>query len=737
MKSAQLEKNNGRSAAPSRSSEPTLFKAMVENSPTNILMANTDLQITYVNPASLETLKTIQHLLPVSADQVLGANIDIFHKNPSYQRKILANPKNLPHRANINIGDEVADLLVTGIYDEAGAYLGPMVVWELVTEKLRLKQDFGGQIAAIGKSQAVIEFNMDGTIITANDNFLKAMGYGLEEVKGKHHSIFVDEAYRQSADYKEFWIRLNRGEYQTGEYKRIGKGGKEVWIQASYNPIMDLNGKPFKVVKYAAEVTQQKLANADYQGQIAAIGKSQAVIEFQMDGKIITANDNFLKPMGYMLDEVKGRHHSIFVEEAYRQSPDYREFWARLNQGEYQSGEYKRIGKGGKEVWIQASYNPIMDLNGKPFKVVKYATDVTQQVKTKQEVAQMAEREKVAAQELKTKVDSILEVVSAAADGDLTQEITVGGADAVGQMGEGLAKFFTDLRQSISSIGQTATSLSSASEELTMVSQQMSANAEETSAQANTVSGATQQVSQNLHSVATGAEEMTATVQSIASNATEAAKVAGEAVKTAHSANATVAKLGESSAEIGQVIKVITSIAQQTNLLALNATIEAARAGEAGKGFAVVANEVKELAKQTAKATEDISQKITAIQEDTKRAVESIGSITGIINQINDISGTIATAVEEQSATTNEMSRNVTEAAKGSGDISQNIQGVAQAAESTTRGAQDAQKAAQQLSEMATQLRGLVERFKVDAVESGDKTVSKFKLSKSRAARAT
>ncbi len=290
--------------------------------------------------------------------------------------------------------------------------------------------------------------------------------------------------------------------------------------------------------------------------------------------------------------------------------------------------------------------------------------------------------------------------------------------EALAGVGAATNKTADTVHASLKSIAQNAQALSSSSQQLAATSQQMSSNAEETSAQANTVASATQQVTTNLNSVATGAEEMTSTVQSISSNAGEAAKIASDAVRTANGANTTVAKLGESSAEIGQVIKVITSIAQQTNLLALNATIEAARAGEAGKGFAVVANEVKELAKQTAKATEDISQKITAIQDDTKRAVESIGSITGVINQINDISGTIATAVEEQSATTNEMSRNVQEAAKGSGEISHNIQGVATAAESTTRGAQDTLKAAQQLTDMASELRNLVDQFKLSDEES-------------------
>jgi methyl-accepting chemotaxis protein len=241
-------------------------------------------------------------------------------------------------------------------------------------------------LAALDRSQAVIEFNMDGTIITANDNFLKAMGYSLAEVQGKHHSIFVPENERQSAEYREFWQSLNRGEYQAAEYKRIGKGGKEVWIQASYNPIKGADGKPIKVVKFATDVTDRKMRAANNQGQIEAISRSQAVIEFNLDGTIITANDNFLNAMGYRLDEVKGRHHSMFVEEKEKQSAAYREFWAALNRGEFQAAQYKRVGKGGKEVWIQASYNPILDLNGKPFKVVKYATDITKKTMIQRQI---------------------------------------------------------------------------------------------------------------------------------------------------------------------------------------------------------------------------------------------------------------------------------------------------------------------------------------------------------------
>lgn len=498
---------------------------------------------------------------------------------------------------------------------------------------------------AINKSLAVIEFNMDGTIINANDNFLAVMGYRLDEIIGKHHSLFVSKDFAESAEYKEFWQNLNDGKFESKEYKRFGKNGKEVWIQASYNPIVGKNSMPYKVIKYASDVTAQKTKFADYDGQIKAIYKSQAVIEFNMDGIIISANENFLNTVGYELDEIKGKHHRLFVEPDFAKSEEYAQFWKDLNDGKYESKEYKRIGKNGKEIWITASYNPIFDLNGKPFKVVKYATDITNQI--------------------------------------------------------GI----------INSIRENSQALASSSEELTAVGQQMSANAEETSAQANVVSAAAEQVSQSLQTVATSSDELNSSIKEIAKNTSESTRIAMQAVKVTENTNLTISKLGDSSAEIGNVIKVITSIAQQTNLLALNATIEAARAGEAGKGFSVVANEVKELAKETARATEDISRKIEAIQTDTKSATQAISEINTIINQISEIQHTIASAVEEQSATTSEIVRNVSEAAKGGSEIAQNITGVAQAAQSTSSGAADSQQAASELSRMAVQLEKLVSQF--------------------------
>jgi methyl-accepting chemotaxis protein len=404
---AQLDAANARLAEMSR------YQAMIENSPINVMFADREFRIQYMNPASVRTLQAIEQYLPIKVEQMLGHSMDVFHKNPAYQHAILSDPKNLPHQAIIQVGLEKLDLLVSAIYDQHQNYLGAMVTWEVITKKLEAEQR---------------------------------------------------------------------------------------------------------------------------------------------------------------------------------------------------------------------------------------------------------------AKEMTDHMRSILEKVA-----------------------------------------ENAHALGSASEEMTAVSQHMSANAAETSAQANVVSAASEEVSKNIQIVATGTEEMTASIKEIAKNANDAARVAMGAVKIAETTNATVAKLGESSTEIGKVIKVITSIAQQTNLLALNATIEAARAGEAGKGFAVVANEVKELAKETAKATEDISQKIEAIQTDTKGAVQAISEISGIINQINDISNTIASAVEEQTATTNEMSRNVMEAAKGSSEIAQNITGVAQAAQSTTAGAHDTQKAAAELTRMAAELQKIVQ----------------------------
>jgi methyl-accepting chemotaxis protein len=323
---------------------------------------------------------------------------------------------------------------------------------DITAQKIRSMED-AGKIAAIGRAQAVIEFNLDGTIITANENFLNALGYPLSEIRGKHHSMFVAPAERESAAYREFWAGLNRGEFRSGEYKRFGKGGKEIWILASYNPILDDAGRPFKVVKFATDITADKLKAADFAGQIEAIGKSQAVIEFNMDGVVLNANDNFLVTLGYSLSDVQGKHHRMFMPSEDRDSAAYREFWAALNRGEFQSGEYRRVGKGGKDVWIQASYNPIRDLNGNPYKVVKYASDVTNQVIARmksEKVRNMMESVAAGAEELNASVREISEAMTKSKE---TASNAVGRVEAADHQAQRLSDAADSMRSIVQLIG--------------------------------------------------------------------------------------------------------------------------------------------------------------------------------------------------------------------------------------------------------------------------------------------
>ncbi|AWB66704.1 chemotaxis protein [Saccharobesus litoralis] len=498
-----------------------------------------------------------------------------------------------------------------------------------ITEQKMRNADFSGQIAAIGKAQAVIEFDLDGTIRSANDNFLNALGYKLEEIQGQHHSLFVESQLATSFEYKDFWARLAKGEYQQGEYKRMAKGGREIWIQASYNPILDMNGKPFKVVKYATEVTDDKLRNANFSGQIAAISKSQAVIEFNMDGTIITANDNFLQAVGYSLAEIQGKHHSLFVEAIYGNSTEYKQFWQQLNQGQYQSGEFKRINRNGEEVWIQASYNPILDLNGNPFKVVKYATDITGRVKAINATS-------VALQALeKGRLDSLIDI-----------------------------EFIPEFEQLKQAVNSTVNRLAATVGQISNASSKVTSGIEEIAQGNINLSQRTEEQASSLEETASSMEEMTATVRQNADNAnvaTELATVAQQKAKqggqVVERAVTSMNEINDSSKKIADIIGVIDEIAFQTNLLALNAAVEAARAGEQGRGFAVVAGEVRNLAQRSAEAAKEIKDlirdSVTKVEDGSRLVNESGNTLNEIVSAVEKVSqmiADIAVASKEQSA---------------------------------------------------------------------------------------
>ncbi|HTU65720.1 MAG TPA: methyl-accepting chemotaxis protein [Steroidobacteraceae bacterium] len=497
--------------------------------------------------------------------------------------------------------------------------------------------DFRGQIAAIHRAQAVIEFNMDGTIREINDNFARAMGYSSAEVVGKHHSMFAPPGVAQSDEYRSFWAKLNRGESEIGSYKRVAKGGREVWLQASYNAIPDANGKPFKVVKYASDVTEQTARNADYAGQLAAIGRAQAVIEFDMDGTIRKINDNFASVMGYAASEVVGRHHSMFADPTVAASAEYRAFWAKLNRGENDIGSYRRIAKGGREVWIQASYNPIPDSNGKPFKVVKYATDVTHAMH--------------AQQQLQLAVGQTQETVKQAIEGDLTRRIPI----------EGKTGDLESLCLGINSLLDTTTELV---KRVKSASSEVHTGAEEISKGNTNLSQRTEEQASSLEETASSMEQMTSTVKQTADNAGQANQLAMAARQQAEKGGAVVgnavtamAGINSASKKIADIIGVIDEIAFQTNLLALNAAVEAARAGEQGRGFAVVATEVRNLAGRSATAAKEIKaliqDSVAKVDEGSRLVDESGHTLEEIVNavkKVTDIVAEIAAASREQSS---------------------------------------------------------------------------------------
>ena len=747
-----------------------------------------------------------------------------------------------------------------------------------------LFQDYKGQIEAIRRSQAVIEFDLDGAILDANDNFLNATGYTLAEVRGQHHRMFVDPSEQVGPAYRLFWDKLGRGEFDTGQYKRVAKGGREIWIEASYNPVFDTAGRPIKVIKFATDITDQKLLAADYSGQIAAIGKSQAVIEFNLDGSIIDANANFCAALGYQIDEIKGKHHSLFVDPATRSTLEYRMFWEKLGRGEFDSSQYKRIAKGGREIWIEASYNPIMDMNGRPFKVVKYATDITEQ---KAGVIRSQAMENLGASVMMVDRDLNINYLNTGAKallakhpaafatiwtgfdpskaiglsidslhkdpsqqrrlltdpsnlphameltiGDLQFTVSITGifdpdgayignclewadvterraqeavnADYTSQLlaisksqaviefnmdgtireananflsalgysieeirgqhhrmfvdaaehgtpayrefwerfarGEAnigqfkriakggrviwiqasynpitgadgkvfkVVKYASDVtpqRQTAERVKEIANIVSSASSEMRATAEQLSSTAEEATKQAAAVTSAALVASNNVQTVSAAGEELSASISEIARQVAESTNITQQAVIETDNTKAAIQNLAEAANKIGNVVTLINNIAGQTKLLALNATIEAARAGDAGKGFAVVASEVKSLSDQTAKATHEISSQVSAMQAATTTSVSAIQGIADTMGKVSMIATAIASAVEEQSAATGEIASNVTEAATSTQQVSSNIQGLSDGVSQTSAASAQLLTAAGELAHQAEAL---------------------------------
>ena len=355
-----------------------LKSSILKASASNLLVIDKSGVIHFHTPAFLSMAKAYPKDFSVSDGEssLSGKHIDDITNgsNPSENVSYSLAHASGGHKQLVSLAEHgfcVTSSVIT--VDENGTQLY-VTEWQDNTENKRNK----GMVDAIMRSQAVISFTTDGEILSANDNFLSAMGYSESEVVGKHHRIFVDSNYAQSDEYKQFWQKLKSGDVHSGEFCRINKQGEEVWIQATYNPVFDDNGDVDYIIKFASDITAQKQKNADYEGQITAIKKSQAVIEFDLEGNILNANENFLAAIGYSLSEIKGQHHSMFVDPSYKLSAEYAAFWQSLKAGEHSEGEYKRIAKGGREIWIRASYNPIFDSSGKPFKVVKFATDVTQ-----------------------------------------------------------------------------------------------------------------------------------------------------------------------------------------------------------------------------------------------------------------------------------------------------------------------------------------------------------------------
>lgn len=542
------------------------------------------------------------------------------------------------------------------------------------------------RLAAVGRSQAMIEFALDGTIIDANQNFLDAMGYGREEVVGRHHAMFCDPAYAASIEYKQFWDALGRGAYQAAQFRRFAKHRREVWIQASYNPILDKAGRPVGVVKIATDITAQKREAADHAAQIAAISRVQAVIAFGLDGTILSANENFLNTVGYRLDDIVGQHHSMFCDPALVRSPEYAQFWERLRAGEYEAGEFRRFGKDGREVWIQASYNPVLDEAGRVIKVVKFATDISERKRAEGIISQLTQSlARMAKGDLGGRIDQVFtgqyEQLRQAFNQSLGQLETIVGR----------------LRQASATLRTATSEILSGANDLSQRTTRQAATIEETSAAVEQL-GTT--VSDNASRAVTASQK----ARQVAQSATEGGAVMGNATGA-------MSAIENSSGKISNIIGLIDDIAFQTNLLALNASVEAARAGDAGKGFAVVAVEVRRLAQSAANASSEVKALIEASAGEVRTGAQLVGLAADKLSAI--LSG-----AEESAALIDAIARANREQSDALGEVAIAVRQMDEMTQHNAALVEQTNAAIEQTEEQAATLDAIVDVFRSAAPPS-------------------
>ena len=688
-----------------------------------IMMADAERNIIFANKSVKDLLKAnekkMQELLPsFSADNLEGQNIDQFHKKPSHQRNMLAELKSTI-TSSIKIGDLNFQLTLTPMFDQEQNNIGTMVEW-IDQSEILIKSTM---LNALDKAQAVIEFTPDGIIQNANDNFLNTLGYSLNEIVGNHHKMFCDSEYVRSEEYTEFWRSLNTGKLHSGEFCRFNKMGREVWIQASYNPVFDDDGNVIRVVKFATDITASKLKSSNYEGQIKAINKAQAVIEFDLDGYILTANENFLNTVGYRLEEVQGKHHSMFVKDDYKRSTEYAQFWEQLRQGSMFNDEFERVGKEGKSVWIQASYNPIIDQNGRPYKVVKFALDITGR---KQAISDIRHAMNELAQgnldckiehefedefqdlgnsinrfigDMRRIIGTINDVMSRLSNGDLTAVIEDEFEGEFQVLGDAINQFVNQMSGTIGSIYEAVETITTASSEIATGNSDLSSR--------------TEQQASSLEETASSMEELTGTVKLNAENAEQANALASQSCDIATKGGDlirqvvdTMSSINASAQEISDIIGVIDGIAFQTNILALNAAVEAARAGEQGRGFAVVASEVRSLAQRSAEAAKEIKELISG-------SVSKIDGGNKLVNQSGDTMEEVVTSIKRVNDIMSEIAAASSEQASGIEEVSKAVVQMDEMTQQNAALVEEAAAAAESLQQQASGLSERVATFKI------------------------